>query len=63
MNRLFRIFLLSKSEQQVVLILILALIGGALVRYERRIHARPVQAAAAAESRTSPSLQETENEQ
>jgi hypothetical protein len=63
MNRLFRIFLLSKSEQQVVLILILALIGGALVRYERRIHARPVQAATAAESRTSPSLQETENEQ
>jgi len=63
MNRLFRIFLLSKSEQQVVLILILALIGSALVRYERRIHARPVQAAAAAESRPSPSLQETENEQ
>jgi hypothetical protein len=63
MSRLIRIFLLSKSEQRVVLIVILALIGGALVRYERRIHARPVQAAAAAESRTSPSPQETENEQ
>jgi hypothetical protein len=63
MNRLIKIFLLSKSEQRVVLIVILALIGGALVRYERRIHARPVQAAAAAESRTSPSPQETENEQ
>jgi hypothetical protein len=63
MNRLIKIFLLSKSEQRIVLIVILALIGGALVRYERRIHARPVQAAAAAESRTSPSPQETENEQ
>jgi hypothetical protein len=63
MNRLIKIFLLSKSEQRIVLIVILALIGGALVGYERRIHARPVQAAAAAESRTSPSPQETENEQ
>jgi hypothetical protein len=63
MNRLIKIFLLSKSEQRVVLIVILALIGGALVGYERRIHARPVQAAAAAESRTSPSPQATENEQ
>ncbi len=63
MNRLIRIFVLSKSEQRVVLIIILALIGGALVGYERRIHARPVQAAAAAESKTSPSPQETEDEQ
>ncbi len=63
MNRLIRIFLLSKSEQRVVLIVMLALIGGALVGYERRTHARPVQAAAAAESKTSPSPQETEDEQ
>ena len=63
MKRLLRIFDLSKNEQRVVLIVILALIAGALVRYERRIHARPVQAAAAAESKASPSPQETEDEQ
>jgi uncharacterized membrane protein YqgA involved in biofilm formation len=62
MSRLIRIFLLSKSEQRVVLIVILALIVGALVGHERRIHPRPVQAAAAAESKTSPSPQ-TEDEQ
>ncbi len=63
MNRLIRIFVLSKSEQRVVLIVILALIAGALVGYERRIHAHPAQAAAAAESKTSLSPQETEDEQ
>lgn len=63
MKRLLRIFALSKNEQRVVLIIILALIAGALVRYERRIHARPVQAAAAAQSMASPSPQETEDEQ
>jgi hypothetical protein len=63
MNHLIRIFVLSKSEQRVVLIVILALIAIALVRYERRIHARPVQAAAVAEPNTSPSPQEIEDEQ
>jgi hypothetical protein len=63
MKRLLRIFDLSKNEQRVVLIVMLALITVALVRYERRIHARPVQAAAAAESKVSPSPQETEDEQ
>jgi phage baseplate assembly protein W len=48
MKRLLRIFDLSKNEQRVVLIVILALIAGALVRYERRIHLRPAEAAAAA---------------
>jgi phage baseplate assembly protein W len=55
MIRLIRIFVLSKSEQRVVVIVMLALIAVALVRYERRIHARPVQAAATAESKVSPS--------
>jgi hypothetical protein len=55
MKRLLRIFDLSKNEQRVVLIVVLALIAGALVRYERRIHARPVQAVAEAESKASPS--------
>ena len=63
MKRLLRIFVLSKSEQRVVLIVMLALIAVALVGYERRIHARPVQAAAAAQSKASPSPQETEDEQ
>ena len=63
MKRLRRIFVLSKSEQRVVLIVMLALIAVALVRYERRIHVRPVQAAAAAQSKASPGLQETEDEQ
>jgi hypothetical protein len=45
------------------LIVMLVLIAVALVRYERRIHARPVQAAAAAESNASPSPQEIEDEQ
>jgi phage baseplate assembly protein W len=63
MKRVLGVFVLSKSEQRVILIVTLALVAGALVRYERRIHARPVQAAAAVESMASPSPQETENEQ
>jgi phage baseplate assembly protein W len=63
MNRLIRIFVLSKSEQRVVLIVMLALVAIALVQYERRIHARPVQAAAVAESKASPTPQENEDEQ
>ena len=63
MKRLLRIFDLSKNEQRVALIVMIALIAVALVRYERRIHARPVQAAAAAESMASPSPQETEDKQ
>lgn len=62
MKRLFRIFELSKNEQRVVLIAILAWIAGAMAGYERRIHARPVQAAAVAESKASPSPVETEDE-
>jgi hypothetical protein len=63
MKRLLRIFDLSKNEQRVVLIVMLALIAGALARYERHIHAPPVQPAAAAESKASPSPRETEDEQ
>jgi hypothetical protein len=63
MKRVLGVFVLSKSEQRVVLIVMLALIAVALARYERRIHARPVQSAAAAESMASPSPQETEDEQ
>jgi hypothetical protein len=63
-KRFFRIFDLSKNEQRVVLIVILALIVGTLVvRYEQRIHVSPIRAAATAESKVSPSPQETEDEQ
>ena len=63
MKRMLRIFVLSKNEQRVVLIIILALIVGALVGYERRAHQLPVQATAAMEQMPSPSPQETEGEQ
>ena len=63
MNHLIRIFVLSKSEQRVVLIVMLVLVVFAFVGYERRVHARQVQAATAAESKSSPSHQETEDEQ
>jgi hypothetical protein len=63
MKRLFRIFDLSKSEQRVVLIVVLALIADALVQYERRIHRLPVQSASATEPKASPSPQQTEDEQ
>jgi hypothetical protein len=42
MKRLLGIFELSKNEQRVVLIVILALIAIALVGYERRVHHCPV---------------------
>jgi hypothetical protein len=63
MKRLFRILVLSKSEQRVVLIVMLVLIAGALVGYERRIHARPGQTPVAADSKASPSPQEIGDEQ
>jgi hypothetical protein len=63
MKRVIRIFVLSKSEQRVVLIVILALIAGALVRYERRGHQFPVRVTATTEPKASPSSTEAENEQ
>ena len=38
MKRLFRIFELSKNEQRVVLIVMLALVVIALIGYERRVY-------------------------
>jgi hypothetical protein len=54
MKRLFRIFDLSKSEQRVVLIVMLVLIVFAFVGYERRVHHRPVQVTLATEPNPSP---------
>jgi hypothetical protein len=62
MKRLFRIFELSKSEQRVVLIVILALITIAFIRYERRIYRSPVQSTFAAEAKPSATPTQTEDE-
>lgn len=55
MKRLPAIFDLSKNEQRVVLIVIFALIAIAFVRYESRVHQRPVQPNAVTEAKPSPS--------
>jgi hypothetical protein len=62
MKRLFRIFELSKSEQRVVLIVMLALVAGALLGYERRVHQFPVQSVDATKSKTSPSPAPTDDD-
>jgi hypothetical protein len=62
MKRALGIFVLSKSEQRVVLILMLTLIAVALLGYERRVHQFPVQSAGATESKASPSPARTEDD-
>ena len=59
MKRLFRIFDLSKNEQRVVLIVMLALIAISFVGYERRVHHPPVQLTSETEPKPSPSPSET----
>jgi hypothetical protein len=54
MKRLFRIFELSKSEQRVVLIVMLALIAISFIGYERRAHRLPVQEPLATQPNPSP---------
>jgi len=63
MKRLLGIFVHSKNEQRVVLIVILALITAALVGHERRTHQFPVEATAATEPKLSPSPPGPEDEQ
>jgi hypothetical protein len=62
MKRLLGILELSKSEQRVVLIIILALIAIAFVRYEHRVHRPPVQLTSAMELKPSPTPVETKDE-
>jgi hypothetical protein len=62
MNRLFRIFELSKNEQRVVLIVMLVLLAIAFVGYERRVHNPPVYTRSTTEPTASPTPLETENE-
>ena len=63
MKRLIRIFVLSKSEQRVVVLIVLALIVGALVGYQRRAHQFPIQPTTATELKASPSPAESEDQQ
>ena len=58
MKRPMGIFVLSKSEQRVIVIVVLALVIGALVHYERRANHLPVHATATA----TPNPLETEDE-
>jgi len=63
MKRLLRIFELSKSEQRVVLVVMLVLIAIAFVGYERRVHRVHVPPPTAPEMKTSPSPTQIENGQ
>jgi hypothetical protein len=60
MKRLLRIFELSKNEQRVVLIVMFALIAIAFAGYERRVHQPRAQPIPAAESKASPTPQESD---
>jgi len=62
MKRLTRIFVLSKSEQRVIVIVVLVLVIGALVHYERRANHFPVHATATATPNPSPTPPEAEDE-
>jgi hypothetical protein len=62
MKRLFRIFDLTKSEQRVILIVILVLLALAFIRYEGRVNHSPVQRTPPEELKPSPSPVETEDE-
>jgi len=61
MKPFFRIFELSKSEQRVVLIVVLVLIAIAGMRYESRVHRSRLQPAAAVEATPSPSPVQTDD--
>ena len=62
MKRTPGIFILSKSEQRVIVIVVLVLVIGALVHYERRANHFPVHATATATPNPSPTPPEAEDE-
>jgi hypothetical protein len=63
MKRVPGVFVLSKSEQRVVLIVMLALIAVALLGYERRAYQPRVQPTSATEPKASPSPSVLDDEQ
>ncbi len=62
MKRLFRIFDLSKSEQRVVLIVMLVLVAIAFVGYQRRVHRVAALPESATEGKPSASPAKIEDE-
>jgi hypothetical protein len=52
MKRRTGIFVLSKSEQRAVVLIVLTLLAGALVGYQRRAHHFPIEPATGAEGIT-----------
>ena len=62
MKRPAGIFILSKSEQRVIVIVVLVLVIGALVHYERRANHFPVHATATTTPNPSPTPPEAEDE-
>ena len=62
MKRPAGIFILSKSEQRVIVIVVLVLVIDALVHYERRANHLPVHATATATPNPSPTPPEAEDE-
>jgi len=62
MKRLFRIFELTKNEHRVVLIIMLALIAIAFIRYQQRVNHPSAQPISAVETKPLPSPMETTNE-
>lgn len=63
MKRVLGVFVLSKSEQRVVLIVMLALIAVALLGYERRAYQPWVQSISATEPKASSSPSALDDEQ
>ena len=63
MKRVFRIFDLSKNEQRVVLIVMLALVVIALIGYERRVYRVHVRTPSGPEAKVSPSPVQAHDEQ
>jgi len=63
MKRLLGIFVLSKNEQRVVLIVMLVLLAVAFTRYQRRVYHSPVQLTSAMKPQPTPSPVEIEEDQ
>ena len=57
------IFVLSKSEQRAVVLIVLTLLVGALVGYQRRARQFPIQPATATELKASPTPAGLKDEQ
>ncbi|HEY3661383.1 MAG TPA: hypothetical protein VGK91_09180 [Candidatus Udaeobacter sp.] len=62
MKRFLKTFELTKNEQRVVLLIMLALISIAFAAYERRIHRSSVQPTSITEAQSAPTPVDIKNE-